>query len=367
MKFMTTLTTLMLGLFVTATLLAGEAVTEPVATDAQAAAFRAEMAKLGQTDAQVVRGKDGWLFLPAELRHIGAGVFWGERAAEVSKASKPEWADPLPVIVDFHKQLKAMGVELLVVPVPPKAMVYPDQIISDDLAKQAQPASPCIVRYDATHRAFYAALREQGVEVIDLMPSFLAARQAAEQPLYCKTDTHWAAPAMSLTLQRIVEHLKEREWFKSTIETQRVALESETREVVINGDLRQLAADESIEKETLPLTFVGRKVDGALQPLENNADSPILLLGDSHLLVYHIGGDMHATGAGFADELALRTGIVPDVMGVRGSGATPARINLLRKNNANPEYLKNKKVVIWLFSAREFTETTGWRPVPLTR
>ena len=34
--------------------------------------------------------------------------------------------DPLAAVVDFHKQLQARGVELLVVPVPPKALVHPE-------------------------------------------------------------------------------------------------------------------------------------------------------------------------------------------------------------------------------------------------
>jgi len=51
---------------------------------------------------------------------------------------------------------------------------------------------------------------------------------------------------------------------------------------------------------------------------------------------------------------------------VRGSGATPARINLLRQARANPDYLK-KKLVIWCFTAREFTESNGWQKVPIVK
>jgi hypothetical protein len=35
-------------------------------------------------------GRDGWLFLVAELRHLGAGPFWGADAARASRAPKPE-------------------------------------------------------------------------------------------------------------------------------------------------------------------------------------------------------------------------------------------------------------------------------------
>ena len=44
------------------------------------------------------------------------------------------------------------------------------------------------------------------------------------------------------------------------------------------------------------------------------------------------------------------------------AGATPARINLLRRK----DNLAGKKLVIWCFSAREFTEAAGgWRLVPV--
>ena len=54
-----------------------------------------------------MQGADGWLFLPAELRHVSVGKFWGDDAAKVSKASNPANADPLPAILDFKRQLDA--------------------------------------------------------------------------------------------------------------------------------------------------------------------------------------------------------------------------------------------------------------------
>src|ERR1043165_1812669 len=58
----------------------------------------------------VTVGTEGWLFLPAELRHVSAGKFWGEDAARISKATKPETADPLPAILDFKEQLDRKSV-----------------------------------------------------------------------------------------------------------------------------------------------------------------------------------------------------------------------------------------------------------------
>jgi alginate O-acetyltransferase complex protein AlgJ len=93
-----------------------------------AADFRDRCARQAAAgEAMMVPGDEGWLFLRGELRHIGVGPFWGEAAAKVSRASSPEKADPLPAIVDFHEQLEKLGIDLLVVPVPCKALVYPER------------------------------------------------------------------------------------------------------------------------------------------------------------------------------------------------------------------------------------------------
>src|ERR1044072_5648327 len=96
--------------------------------------FAAELAKkvqeLEKNKAAAVAGSDGWLFFGGELRLLSLGRFWGNDAAKVSRAHKPELADPVPAILDFQQQLKTRGIDLLVVPVPPKASVYPEKIVA---------------------------------------------------------------------------------------------------------------------------------------------------------------------------------------------------------------------------------------------
>ncbi len=77
----------------------------------------------------MVAGVNGWLFFVPELRHLSVGTFWGDAAQKVSKATRPQDADPLPVILDFKNQLRRAGIDLLVVPVPAKAAIYPDMIL----------------------------------------------------------------------------------------------------------------------------------------------------------------------------------------------------------------------------------------------
>src|ERR1051326_5807752 len=106
--------------------------------------FAAELAKkvqdLEKSKAAAVAGSDGWLFVGGELRLLSLGKFWGSDAAKVSRAHKPELADPVPAILDFQQQLKTRGIELLVVPVPPKASVYPEKIVAGGGAPKIAPA-----------------------------------------------------------------------------------------------------------------------------------------------------------------------------------------------------------------------------------
>ena len=88
--------------------------------------------------AAVIAGVDGWFFLSSDIRFLSVGQFWGADAAKVSRAHKPDSADPIPAIVDFHEQLKKRGIDLLLMPVPPKAAIYPEKI----LPKPCQRAQP---------------------------------------------------------------------------------------------------------------------------------------------------------------------------------------------------------------------------------
>jgi SGNH hydrolase-like domain, acetyltransferase AlgX len=315
-----------------------------------------QAAKAEKDGHSAIAGADGWMFFAAELRALSVGPFWGERAATVSRASNSQNADPLAAIVDFNDQLQKAGIELLIVPVPAKAAVYPEQI-----SKQGQvPPQGASPRTDPNHEHFYRVLRERGVDVLDLMPAFVEQRQVPGPGLYCKTDSHWSGRAIDLAAQAIAKHVRDRPWSKGLPNS---SYASEPRTVEITGDLARMLDEASPARETLPLTAVCVRQDTALTPVTPDRDSPVLLMGDSHTLVFH-DPDLFARGAGLPDHLALRLGFPVDLIGIRGSGATTIRIELLRRH----DNLKGKKLVVWCFSCREFTEsTTGWRKVPVIR
>jgi len=321
--------------------------------------FAGELEKIVQnlekTKAAAVAGNNGWLFFGGELRLLSLGRFWGDDARKVSRAHKSELADPIPAILDFQQQLKARGIELLIVPVPPKATVYPEKIVAGYNAAANDPA-PML------HR-FYRELNAAGVDVLDLTATFVQNRDHPKGPVFCKTDSHWSGIGCLLAAQEIAEKVRGK--IQKPANAKEYA--AEWKEAEREGDLVSLVTRDGRKSppEKIAVQSVSEKGTGAA--VQDDSNSPLLLLGDSHTLIYH-DRDFLPVRAGLVDQLALQLGFAPDLIGTSGSGATPVRINLYRRSVKDAGYLAKKKVVVWCFAAREFTEATeGWAKVPVAK
>lgn len=313
-----------------------------------------QVRRLEAEDKVVLRGREGWLFFRPELRYLSVGPFSGAHAASVSRSPDPDSSDPREAIVDFAAQLRTAGIRLVVAPVPAKAAIYPEATRDASAAAlPAEAAATCA----AEHDAFLAELRQSGVEVVDLGAAFREHR--GDAPLYCRQDTHWSPAGIALAASVLADRIRSEDWYAGA--PRRELVREQTR-VSLVGDLAAQLDGPRPAAEELPGVLV---LDAATRrPLNPDRDSPVLLLGDSHTLVFHAGGDMHAAGAGLPDLLAAELLFAVDVVGVRGAGSTAARINLLRRR----DNLAGKRVVLWVFAAREFTESTGgWRKVPIIR
>ncbi len=336
--------------------------------------------KMADADkAGAVVAEDNWIFLPNELRHVSVGEFWGEQAAKVSRATRPSHADPLEAIVDYHQQMKARGIDLLVVPVPPKAVVYADKIHGIETDANGLPP-----RMDLAHQAFYKLLRSKGVDVLDLTDTLIKARtykapkdKSKADPLlgdepvdtYCRTDTHFTPAACEIFARAIDRHVKKRPWYAKLDRPLADKLTTQVRTMTIRGNLLQAAAkvtkDPAVLKpEKITARFVGTVQGDSLSAVPDEPGAPITLMGDSHTMFFRTGGDMFAKGAGLADQLMKEVGTKLDVISNKGSGARTVRIRFYRAAK-DAEYRTAKKLVIWCFSAREFTEATAWGKIPV--
>jgi SGNH hydrolase-like domain, acetyltransferase AlgX len=311
----------------------------------------AAKSRSAQTEgAAVIAGVDGWFFLSSDIRFLSVGQFWGADAAKVSRAHKPESADPIPAIVDFQEQLKKRGIDLLLMPVPPKAAIYPEKILPD-IDLHGETAAPYLAQ-------FYDELRKRGINVVDLAPVFLQNRAGEHGPVFCKTDSHWSGFGCVLAAQTIKEKIREK-----VAGQPRKNYAAEWKEVTIKGDLGDLAGPNTkkLEPEKIAVRTISDKETGAA--ITPDPNSPLLIIGDSHTLVFH---DFLAEKSGLLDQLAYEIGFAPDLIGTRGSGATSVRVSLYRRAKKDPEYLAKKKMIVWCFAAREFTESDqGWDKVPV--
>ncbi|MCC5845213.1 MAG: hypothetical protein JJU05_13265 [Verrucomicrobia bacterium] len=289
-------------------------------------------------EARVIAGEDGWLFLASELRHLARGTDW------INPATPPEPAnaDPLPALRLLKSQLDELGIPLIIVPVPAKAAIQTDALPGGPLPPSQRPAP------------FVAQLKEEGFHTVDLR-SFFAEAQHMTQ-VYCKTDTHWSPRGAEFAAERVAERVRE---VADLEDIPTIELESGGfAEITFQGDLTE-AGDPT---ETLMARRVQR-TDGESIRQES---SPILLLGDSHTYVFSDGGDMHARGSGFLEHLALELSLPIDRMANRGSASTPPRMSLFRKAARDMDWLENKRAVIYLFTARELTESlNGWSELPI--
>ena len=314
-------------------------------------ALSAKVQLLEKQNAAAVAGLDGWLFLTAELRFLSVDRFWGDNAVAVSRAPKPDSADPFPAIIDFNKQLKERGIQLLVVPVPSKAAIYPEKILSD-LSPSGEDATTPV-------SSFYDALRANGIDVLDLAPRYVEYRAREHEELFCKTDTHWSGIGCVLAARAIAERLRPN---LAGLPTEN-DYASDWIDISLDGDLGGLLGPDAPKpgREKVRVRSVTDRRTGLSVAPDPN--SPVLLLGDSFTLVFH---DFYAANAGLMDQLALEFGSAPDLIGTRGSGATAVRISLYRRTSKDPEYLAKKKIVIWCFASREFTEAAqGWQKLPV--
>ncbi len=307
-----------------------------------AGAFAAEVSEIAEKALRQVqpgtitmKGENGWLYSRNELSHLAAGPLAQGKVVEHSKCTKKSNADPVPAIADFSGRLKEIGVKLILVPVPPKADAAPfGELKKGDAMAYLKP--------------FYEELREKGVEVLDLSGVF----ENSEVPVYCKQDAHWNPEGIRLAVNELVKLMN--------LEKGNADFKVKDQKISIVGDL-MLSLDRNAKpSEEITLHTVEADV------FEDA--SPILLLGDSHTLVFSSGKDMLAEGSGLGENLTAALGMPIERIAVKGSASATVRINLYRKASRNAAWLKGKKFVIWCFSAREFTESTsGWPVIPVVK
>lgn len=317
---------------------------------------------------KTVIGRGGWLFYRPALDSLtGYGPMTREPRSVADDPTLPPWEGPRDVILEFGAQLREFGVELVLVPVPVKPMIYSEWL-------GAGSSGHGVIRHPDAER-FYTALREDGIEVLDLADAFYGMREAGKgvTPLFLKQDTHWTPRGAQVAAELVADFLRSRPWFEGLAsDPGRFEVREET--VVHSGDLvgnLDLGeGQEFFQGEEARVEKVIDRSTGKAVHLEDK-DSPIVLLGDSFTNIYRQEDMEWGTGAGFAEHLARQLGMTLDVIAFNGQASTGVRKELATRRGSARLMREKKKAVVWTIAARDLmlgetvARETGveWKPV----
>jgi SGNH hydrolase-like domain, acetyltransferase AlgX len=288
-------------------------------------------------------GTDGFLFYRRSLQYVVGGDI----------QAQPAGKNPLPALVEFKNYLAGLGVDLLVVPVPSKPEVFPDKL----KGAAVLPAKlPVLNPYG---RKFLLELTQAGVEVVDLLPVFLKARgkDADEaQLLYQRQDTHWTDRGLRLAAATVAERIKRYPWY-AALEPHAVDFSMKPCDFRRPGDLHSRLAPAE-QRAFKPEALVAQQVlTPAGEPFEDDADSPIVVLGDSFTGVFE---RTDCGSAGVSAHLARELRYPVDLVMSYGGGPN-VRNTLLTRGEAT---LRRMRLVVWIFAARDLHNYwDDWEPL----
>lgn len=330
-------------------------------------------AKAGEGNRKVFVGFDGWLFYQPDLKALtGFGPLKPEPFSVMKDPELAKLPETRDVIEGFAKQLKERGIELLLVPVPLKPMIYPEYV------------SPEVTNEWITHPdapAYYEELRKAGIGVLDMMVDLakfrskrkhvfvrvpdrkdkaaIAEAEAQAKELnqsFLMQDTHWTPEAMRLVAEKVAAHIKQRhpEALQPWPEVIRAQDGVERRSL---GDLVKLIDLKQPEK----LFDAERGFLRVIAPGTLSRNSPVVLLGDSFVNIFDdptlgfddpavADGDEKPIRAGFAQHLSLLLQQPLDVIAMNGRGATGVRQAFARRFD---DEVRAKKLVVWVIAARD--------------
>lgn len=300
----------------------------------------------GQPGENILVGLDGWLFYLPTVRFLVESFPPG-------KDRQPDFQDPVAAIVDFHRQLANRGIQLLVVPVPGKASIYPGRVSS-----RADPNKIA----DSSHTLqFISQLNDAGIPTIDLVEMFHQElrrdRSSNVEHLYLSQDTHWTPEGAGLAAQAVAQRVLREGWV--TAGSKEYAQKPVT--VARRSDILRMARSASIERFFPPQEVTCQQVfesdTGNLY--QDEPDSPVLVLGDSFLRIYQTD---NPKAAGFLAHLArnLRRPVASIVND--GGASTLVRQQLSR----NPHLLEGKNLVVWEFVERDLRfGMEGWQKISI--
>jgi hypothetical protein len=290
---------------------------------------------------KAVLGRDGWFFYRPAVQYLVEP--WSPDDGQIQ-------GNIFDAVLSFRDELAKRGIQLLVMPAPNKASVYPEM-----LAARAGGASLPVNR---TTRDVLARFKQEGIEVVDLFELYAEARrESASSEYYLAQDSHWSPQGMRLAAETVASRLLDLGWVERGAARYRATPVPVQRYGDVLKMIRVPQVEGLYEPQQMNCTQVVDAESG--RPYADDPNSPVLVLGDSFLRIYE--RDEPYSG-GFVAHLAKELGFGLSSIISDGGASTLVRQHLARK----PTLLKGKKVVVWEFVERDIRfGTEGWQEVLL--
>jgi hypothetical protein len=295
--------------------------------------------KLGAGNEQVYLGHQPWLFYRPDVDYITGPPFLDPKVMTYRAHAAAVQPDPVKAIVDFRDQLRARGIDLVVMPVPMKPGAETDKI--------SLRAGPRDVFQNASFAEFKARLEQAAVRVFDPTPLLAEQKRATAAPLYLETDTHWRPETMQLVAHILAGSLH---------------LEGESQPLTLNigleiegtGDVARMLRLPPNEQPYRPQRVTIKQVTNRGAPWRPTKTADVLVLGDSFANIFSLAALGWGESAGLVEHLSYWLGPRPlDCILRNSDGAFATREILSRELARGRDRLAGKKLVIWEFAARE--------------
>lgn len=288
---------------------------------------------------KALRGRDGWTYYHPGVRYLTEPYF---RDGELGPGD-----DPIAAIVDFAKELRRRGLELLVVVIPGKASIHPEHLVAG-----MQPSK----ELHRHARRFSAELRAANIPHVDLHRPLSRARLRGAT-LYMASDTHWNGLGIRIAARQIARWVKRRPWYAKLARTR---YRRERTVVAREGDIPTMTRIPRRERLFPKERAVCYRVYHPRGDVyEDDVSSPVMLLGDSFSRVFQTD---EPRGAGLIANLAYELQLPLSSIVNDGGASTLVRQQLAR----DPAQLADKALVIWTFVERDIRfGVRGWQLVKL--
>ena len=307
--------------------------------------FYAECGKLGEAGG-TIQGRDGWLFSASELLQVS-------RISNTSAATAS--------IADYAQQLRSRGIDLIVVPVPPKALVYPDKISRSAKVpmKSRRPA-----RLDSVLKAAMDDFAARKIKVVDLMPALIAHREDKSGTAFTRTGNAWSPCGVQVAVREIAAAVKDS---KAGGRGSVTGITSEPATINYAGNLL-IGAGGKQKEETFSTVKIGRVSGDKVRSLSfNTSGGSLLLMGGGDILAWRESNNPPGSNSAFcslAEQLAAELQMIPDVLANSGDGRNSPRLRILRERTSGRGMLDGTRTIVWIVPALDLI-SPNWQRLPL--